>query len=184
MSKKILIPLVVSYCIFTVVLLLSGQTKMVGTVKKAQVEENQQSNIYVKNDEAEELASSTEIVEASGTVEEKETVESSEEAKEEETFSENLMAKEYFDVPCYNDNRKNVMIRVAPNLSARIIGKIKPRDTAMALHIEKDIKAWEVVSYNGIKGYSNVEILAVQWEKAEKSKFTEEDLIKELNAAK
>ena len=83
----------------------------------------------------------------------------------------------FYDVPCYNYNKRNVMVRDGPSLSNKVIGKIKPKAHCMALYLSKDERVWTAVSYNGLLGYSSLEVLEMEWDKAAESAYSEEFFI-------
>ena len=95
-----------------------------------------------------------------------------------DTVSEDIVEEEiFYDVPCLNYNKSNVMIRNGPSLKNKVIGKIRPKATAVALYLSKDERVWTAVSYNGILGYSSLDVLELEWDEAVESSYSEEFFI-------
>ncbi|MCR5777164.1 MAG: hypothetical protein K6G84_07095 [Lachnospiraceae bacterium] len=182
MRRNILVPMAVAYILFTAVLLMGSEEK----TKRIIIGDTGDGTIEIGENGTEE---STEASEAVASVEESTEEDMGNEVSEnivadadkevtvsDDTVSSNTGEKIFYDVPLYNDNTKNVMIRTKPYIGAKIIGKIRPGDTAIAMHVEKDEREWTIVSYNGIIGYSNLPVMYVQWDKAVLSQYTDEDL--------
>ena len=188
MKKKILIPIAIAYVLFTILLLLNnGSDVLVADNRVDRETVASRGEIVAKEDSSTEASESKQEADSTAALiessQEPATEETTEEATE-EVSDNDVGEKKYYDVPVFNDNRKNVMIRKAPDIKAKIIGKIRVGDTAEAMHLEKDEREWTIVSYNGIVGYSNLPVLAVRWEEAEPSKYTDVDLTEAENRIK